>query len=65
VTMAQKVPRACRHCSFISEDDKCPRCGNETSKDWQGYVVVVDHAHSDIAKKMAITSNGKYALRVR
>jgi len=63
--MAQKIPRACRHCSFISEDDKCPRCGNETSKDWQGYVVVVDHAHSEIAKKMAITSNGKYALRVR
>jgi DNA-directed RNA polymerase subunit E" len=63
--MAQKVSRACRHCSFISEDDKCARCGNDTSKDWQGYVVVVDHGHSDIAKKMAITLNGKYALRVR
>ena len=63
--MAQKISRACRHCSFISDDDKCPRCGNETSKDWQGYVVVVDHAHSEISRKMAITSNGKYALRVR
>lgn len=63
--MVQKVAKACRHCSFISEEDKCPRCGNETSKDWQGYVVIVDHPHSDIAKKMGITQNGKYALRVR
>jgi DNA-directed RNA polymerase subunit E" len=63
--MAQKVPKACKHCSYISDEDKCPRCGNETAKDWQGYVVVVDHGHSEIAKKMAITANGKYALRVR
>ena len=63
--MAVKTPKACRHCSMISDEDKCPRCGNETSRDWQGYVVVVDHAHSEIARKMAVTQNGKYALRVR
>jgi len=63
--MAIKVPRACRHCSFISEEDKCPRCGNETSRDWQGYVVVIDPKHSDIARKMGVTQAGKYALRVR
>jgi len=57
--------RACKQCSFISEDDACPRCGNATSKEWQGYLVVVDYEKSDIAKKMGITSNGKYALRVR
>jgi DNA-directed RNA polymerase subunit E" len=57
--------RACKQCSFISEDDVCPRCGSATSKEWQGYLVVVDYEKSDIAKKMGITSNGKYALRVR
>lgn len=63
--MAQKVWKACRHCSFISDEDKCPRCGNETSRDWQGYIVIVDHKNSEIAKKMGVTQNGKYALRVR
>jgi len=57
--------KACKQCSFISEEDACPRCGGTTSKEWQGYLVVVDYEKSDIAKKMGITSNGKYALRVR
>jgi len=57
--------KACKQCSFISEDDACPRCGGQTSKEWQGYLVIIDHEKSDIAKKMGIASNGKYALRVR
>ena len=57
--------RACKQCSFITEDDTCPRCGSPTSKEWQGYLVVIDHEKSDIAKKMGIKSNGRFALRVR
>ena len=57
--------KACKQCSFISEEDACPRCGGQMSREWQGYLVIVDHEKSDIAKKMGITSNGKYALRVR
>ena len=34
-------------------------------REWQGYLVVIDYTKSDIAKKMGITSNGKFALRVR
>ena len=52
-------------CSFITEEDRCPRDGTETSKDWQGYVVIVDHTKSEIAQKMGIDVNGRYALRVR
>lgn len=63
--MAVKQPKACKVCSFISEVDKCPLCGNPTSKDWQGYVIIVDHTKSDIAKKMGLHVNGKFALRVR
>jgi DNA-directed RNA polymerase subunit E" len=59
------MSRACKKCSLISDDDSCPRCGEVTSKEWQGYVVIVDYEKSDIAKKMGITANGKYALRVR
>jgi DNA-directed RNA polymerase subunit E" len=57
--------RACKQCSFISENDTCPRCGSPTSKEWQGYLVIIDHEKSDIAKKMGIKSNGRFALRVR
>ena len=59
------VQRACKQCSRITEDEVCPVCGGQTSKEWQGYLVVIDYTKSDIAKKMGITSNGKFALRVR
>src|SRR2546426_1031139 len=49
----------------VADEDKCPLCGGETSKDWQGYVIIVDHPRSEIAKKMGIHVNGKFALRVR
>ena len=63
--MAGPVLKACRSCSFVSEDDVCPRCGGQTSKDWQGFLVVTDFEKSEIAKKMGITSNGRFALKVR
>jgi DNA-directed RNA polymerase subunit E" len=60
-----KIPKACKHCSFITEEDVCPLCGNHTSKDWQGYVIIIDHTKSEIAKRMGINVNGKFALKVR
>ena len=62
--MAQ-VFRACKNCSLITEEAECARCGEVTSKEWQGYVVVLDHSKSEIARTMGINKNGKYALRVR
>ncbi|HTY46734.1 MAG TPA: transcription elongation factor subunit Spt4 [Methanomassiliicoccales archaeon] len=60
-----KIQKACKHCSFITEEDVCPLCGNQTSKEWQGYVIILDHDKSEIAKRMGINVNGKFALRVR
>ena len=60
-----KLLKACKHCSFITEEDVCPLCGNQTSKDWQGYVIIIDHTKSEIAKRMGINVNGKFALKVR
>ncbi|NLI73413.1 MAG: DNA-directed RNA polymerase subunit E [Euryarchaeota archaeon] len=57
--------KACKNCSFISGDDKCPLCGNPTTKDWQGYVVIIDHTRSEIAQRMGINVNGRFALKVR
>ncbi len=59
------IDRACKVCSVISNEEVCPNCGGQTSREWQGYIVVIDHEKSDIAKKMGITTNGRFALRVR
>lgn len=57
--------KACKQCSLLSEQDICPNCGGPTSKEWQGYVIILDHTRSEIAKKIGINVNGKFALRVR
>ena len=63
--MAGHVYRACKQCNFLTEEDTCPRCGGQTSKEWQGFVAVIDFEKSDIARRMGITTNGRYALKVR
>ncbi len=60
-----KVERACKRCNAMAEEEKCPLCGGDTSKEWQGYVVILDHTKSEIARRMGISVNGKFALRVR
>jgi DNA-directed RNA polymerase subunit E" len=59
------IEKACKQCSRITEDDICNKCGSPTSKEWQGYVIILDYTKSEIAKRMGINDNGKFALRVR
>ena len=42
-----------------------PQVRRRRHKDWQGMVAIADYEKSDIAKKMGITANGTYALKVR
>ena len=63
--MALEVLLACKKCSFLTATDPCPQCGGQMSKEWQGYLVILDPDRSEIARKMGITQAGKYALRVR
>jgi DNA-directed RNA polymerase subunit E" len=57
--------RACKICRSITDEDKCSKCGDKTSREWQGYLIMVNHSRSEIAKKVGIDANGKYALKVR
>ena len=57
--------RACKSCSSITDQAKCPRCGGEVSREWQGYLVVIDPERSEIARMMGIRAAGRYALRVK
>lgn len=56
---------ACKKCMFLTEEEKCPLCSGEVSKDWQGMLVIIDHTSSDIAEHMGIKANGRFALKVR
>jgi DNA-directed RNA polymerase subunit E" len=58
--------KACRNCSFLTDAETCPNCGGASlSEDWTGYVWVLDPQDSEIAKKLNITKQGRYALKVR
>lgn len=58
--------KACKNCRFISNGPVCPNCkSTNLSDDWSGLVVIMDPASSEVAKRMSITSPGRYALRVR
>jgi len=58
--------KACKNCRFISSGAVCPNCkSTNLSDDWSGLVIVLDPSNSEVAKKMGITSAGRYALRVR
>lgn len=57
--------KACKNCRSITELNKCPRCNGETSREWQGYLVVIDPDKSELARKMGIHAAGRYALRVK
>ena len=58
--------QACRECRRIVEGQTCPICSTASlSKDWSGYVVIIDPKESILAQKLEITLPGRYALKVR
>ncbi len=61
--MADKV---CKNCHRIVEGEVCPICNeSKFSRDWRGYVIIIDPEGSKIAEKMNVDTPGRYALRVR
>jgi len=58
--------QACRECRRIVEGQVCPICNSASlSKDWSGYVVIIDPKESILAQKLEITLPGRCALKVR
>jgi DNA-directed RNA polymerase subunit E" len=58
--------KACKNCRFVSNGPVCPNCkSSNLSDDWSGLVIIVDPTASEVARKMAIKTAGRYALRVR
>lgn len=57
--------KACKRCRYLTEENTCPLCGGEVSRNWQGFLIIIDYEESEIAKTMGIKANGKYALKVK
>jgi DNA-directed RNA polymerase subunit E" len=58
--------RACRHCHYITTEDRCPVCGSrDLSDEWFDLVIVTDPEKSRIGQAIGAKVPGKYAIRVR
>jgi DNA-directed RNA polymerase subunit E" len=45
--------------------ETCQSCQGQLSREWQGYVIILDFKESEIAKRMGVRVNGRYAVKVR
>ena len=59
------MKKACRTCRrILAKGSVCPACkGTDITSSFQGIVVIFD-VESEIAKKLGITAQGKYAVKV-
>jgi len=49
----------------LTNEKVCPNCGStEFSNEWSGLIIVLNPAKSQVAKTLAITKPGRYALKV-
>ena len=60
------MPRACRTCKIITDENACPVCrGTELSDDYSGLLIVLDPENSLLAEKLEAKEAGSYALKIR
>lgn len=65
-TSKKGVAKVCRDCHRVVDGEVCSMCGTvNLTADWAGYLVIIDPANSDVAKRMNISVPGRYALKVR
>lgn len=58
--------RACRSCHRLTASNLCPDCkATNVSSDWTGIAIILDPERSQVAKKLGVTKQGRYALAVR
>ena len=64
--MVKIKDKACKICKTIHNEDKCPKCDSKEFTDsYKGKIYVLDSEKSEIAKKINLTSNGKFAIKTR
>lgn len=62
--MAKK--KVCKKCKIFYEEAVCPICkDNQTATNWKGRIAINNIEKSAIAKKIGLTVNGEYAIKIR
>lgn len=57
--------KACKQCKFMFEGDECPLCKrSQGATNWKGRIFITNKDKSEIAKKIGITEDGEYAIKV-
>ena len=60
------MKKVCRKCKLFFETQECPICkSTQVANSWQGRFYILDRDKSNIAKKIGITQEGEYAIKVR
>lgn len=58
--------RACTKCRRIVAGEACPVCGDsKLTKEWEGYILLMNVDGSEIAKEIGASTPGKYALKIK
>ena len=57
--------KACTVCKMLSSKERCPACGNPTSDNLSGLLIITDPEESVLARELNIQIPGEYCLRVR
>nr|MDO8097763.1 transcription elongation factor subunit Spt4 [Candidatus Njordarchaeota archaeon] len=61
--------KACRNCHRIADattGQSCKACkSSDFSNDYQGLVIILDPDTSIVARKLGVTKEGWYAIKVR
>ena len=56
--------KACKECGYLTTEKECPICNNnQMLEKYKGTVVVLNARDSDVAVKLGIKDNGKFALK--
>lgn len=60
-----KILLACRKCKTLTFESTCPICkSKDLTKNWKGYIYVINPEKSEIAKRFNINIRGRFALKV-
>ncbi|MBI2550090.1 DNA-directed RNA polymerase subunit E'' [Candidatus Woesearchaeota archaeon] len=60
------MKRVCRQCRIFVEEGNCSICHNaDFATAWQGRITVIDPGNSFISKKVGVSREGDYAIRIR
>ena len=58
--------KACKRCRMFVDGSECPGCkGNQFTTNWKGRLFILDTPESGIAKRVGLSVNGEYAIKVR